>query len=177
MRGDYGPPRAAARSTYKAPRTTEDGPRPTQEPPKTTPKSAQDGFRDPGAPRRLKTSIFLKNASFQRCRGKPSLAAQERPKGQPKRNQERARGGPREGHAKSSPRDAQGTPGEAKSDPGARSPKGRQGAKNGTPTLRPSEATREAYERLRRGPGAQRGPGQRGTDKRKQEQTRQEEKG
>ena len=32
------------------------------------------------------------------------------------------------------------------------------------------EAKREAYERLRRGPGGQRGPGQRGKDKRKQEQ-------
>ena len=97
-------------------------------------------------------------------------AAQERPK-EPQEGQEPPRAGQE---------DAQGAPGEAKSDPGEaqepKSPKGRQGAQNGPPQ-RPSEATREAYERLRRGPGAQRGPGQRGTDKRKQEQTRQEEKG
>ena len=114
-----------------------------------------------------------KHAGFQRFRGTSSLAAKSGPRA-PKEPQEDPRAaqqgpGAGQGRPKRGPRAAKSTPrgrpgpGEAKSD---------LGEGPGAP-----RAAREPYERIRRGPGAQRGPGQRGTDKRKQEQTRQDEKG
>ena len=120
--------------------------------------------------------IFLRKIGkcrFSKVSWKVVFGCQERPKSaqkSPKRTHGQKGPGAAQERAKSRQEQPKRTP---------RVPQERPRATWGKPRSPPEakEATREAYERLRRGPGAQRGPGQRGTDKRKQEQTRQEEKG
>ena len=103
-------------------------------------------------------------------REKSVLDAKSRPRG-PKEGSRDPKRGPLGGPGeppRAAQEDAQGAPGGPRGSPGEA--KGRQEVENGHEG--PRRGPRGPQESPRRGPGASRGPGQRGKDNRRQEQTR-----